>query len=428
MKGLHGATGMTVGKRKRVLIIAYHYPPSEEGNPYPTDSWVRYLPEMGWDPFVLTCLKSPHEKKDGGTSSIYFIRDDQSFKALVRLRSKLPTNGLAFKLLNFLIINFLHYPDERRGWIKNAIRKGEEIVKESCPDLILSIATPWTDHLISSRISKRTCVPWIADYMDPWTQRISHRYRFKWIIHNGISRLLEKHITKTAKCCIHASAPWASQLSHMLKKQVYSISNGFDPQDFENTAGFTPDNKIFIISYVGSMHFPQKPQIFLSGFQRFLECPAVSTENCKLQFIGTSEIAGLINDYPLIKKYTVITGYLSKPEAIRRMCESHILLLFLNEDDGWYPTKAFEYLASGRTILASPDNGGVINELLNSANAGIVLNSPDAVSEWLEVKFKEFQFNGSLERTRNPEVVARFDRRKLTATLATILDSITGGL
>jgi len=58
-----------VGTR-RILIITYHYPPSEEGNPYLTNSWVRYLPEMGWEPIVLTSLKATHETQDDSTEII----------------------------------------------------------------------------------------------------------------------------------------------------------------------------------------------------------------------------------------------------------------------------------------------------------------------------------------------------------------------
>ncbi len=53
--------------RKSVLIVAYHFPPQAGSSGFlRTLKFVRYLPENGWDPIVLTVRASAYERVDFG--------------------------------------------------------------------------------------------------------------------------------------------------------------------------------------------------------------------------------------------------------------------------------------------------------------------------------------------------------------------------
>jgi glycosyltransferase involved in cell wall biosynthesis len=411
---------------KYLLIIAYHYPPDPVSNPYPTASWVKHLPDYGWTPVILTSI-SGEATTFKSDRNVYRVLRAQAFKRLVIWRRRLPTAWLSFKLLNFVLINFLLYPDDKRGWFANAYRAGLSIAEKHPLAMILSIGTPWTDHWVASTLSRKLNIPWIADYRDPWTQKTSAPPRRKWFIHDSICRFIEKRIDKTCSCGLHASDIWADQLGIFLRKKVFSIPNGYDSDDFSHVAELKPTGSKLNISYVGTLHFPQQLKPFFEGFKTFIEQSNVSEKECQLNFVGTGEIPFLKKKDPLLKRFIKHIPYTSKEDAITYMAKSHILLLFLSDDTGWYPTKAFEYLASGNIILASPDNGGVINELLERAKAGTVSKDAEHVARWLGEKIREFREHGYLTLSPNRQYIERFERKKLTQRLAGILDGVYRG-
>lgn len=409
--------------KRKILIIAYHYPPDPVSNPYPTASWAKHLPEYGWEPIILTSTHREAAALDAH-SHVYRTMYEESFIRLVAWRRSMPLSSLSFKLLNFLLINFLLYPDDKRGWFANAYQTGLSIAASHDISVILSVGTPWTDHWVASALSRKLNIPWIADYRDPWTQKTSAPYRPKWLIHSSISRYIEKKIGNTCSCCLHASDIWADQLGLLLRKKVFSIPNGYEPDDFSHVTELKPNNVQLNISYVGTLHFPQRFNYFLEGFNIFIKHSNISEQECRLNFVGTGEIAFVKKKYQLLERYIHFIPYTSKEAAIRYMAKSHILLLFLNDDNGWYPTKVFEYLASGNTILASPDNGGVINELLKLTRAGIVSKNPDQIAFWLEDKIGELRQYGHLKVYPNRQYIEQYERKKLTQRLAKILDNV----
>ncbi|MBI4722298.1 MAG: hypothetical protein HY769_04760 [Candidatus Stahlbacteria bacterium] len=427
---------------KKVLVICYHYPPSPHATPYPTRSWVKYLPKFGWQPIVLTRnWNTDTYVKDINTNCIvYKTPYKEYFGKIVKLqqtiRLKIPLKaGLLNKPLNFILLNFIFHPDSERGWYPYAYRAGLSIIKEHPISVILSVGAPWTDHWIASNLHKRTGIPWIADYRDPWTQDISIKRSKKWFIRDKVHRVIEKKNCQSASCFIHASKIWTNQLSQLLGIKGHTIPNGFDPEDFTNLPEYNlrlnlTNSEIFTLSYIGTLHFTQKLDVFFIGFKEFILENRISPENCKIRFVGTGSIEILhnlrSNLFKSVDRYVEFIPCVPKNEAIKYMLQSHVLLLFLNDDRGWYPTKLFEYLAccsgpvpmqnisgaetkklrqGGRQILATPDNGGVVKELLDETHSGITLNTSSEVANWLKEKYKNFIAQSDANPNDKPQIL-----------------------
>jgi hypothetical protein len=71
---------------------------------------------------------------------------------------------------------------------------------------------------------------------------------------------------------------------------------------------------------------------------------------------------------------TDISGYLPRQDMLRAQRQSHLLLILNWEDPDWkgsMPTKLFDYLSSGRRILASGGyHGTEVERILASSGAG----------------------------------------------------------
>ena len=49
---------------KRVLIIAYHFPPARSAGIYRPLKFAKYLPDLGWEPVILTVKNYSSEIQD----------------------------------------------------------------------------------------------------------------------------------------------------------------------------------------------------------------------------------------------------------------------------------------------------------------------------------------------------------------------------
>jgi len=409
--------------KKKVLVISYYFPPEKQADPYPTYSWVKYLGEYGWEPVVLT-REWPGSRdfdRDAGIN-VHRTPYKQMYPVLIGLKKKMFGGRMVSRLINFILQNFLLYPDSQKGWYVDAYPAALEIIRREKIDVIISVSTPWTAHLIADALNRSTGVPWVADYRDPWTQDIAAKKRLKWIIRNRVSRAMEKKVCASSSQVIHASKYWAENLSKLLGRKVHDIPNGFDLDDFKDMKDEIPDEEVFTISYIGSLHFVQETGVFLDGFRAFIDRERILPEKCRILFVGSDNIDRIVKKDDRVKNYIKSIRYVPKKEAISYMMKSHVLLLFMSHLlKGWYPTKVFEYLAAGRPILATPDDEGVIKRLLKNNNFGVALTDPVLVADWLSGKFKIFQKNSN-NILPDKNAVKEYNRKNLTSKLAEILN------
>ena len=292
---------------KKVLIISFHYLPEVMAASYRMYAWAKYLPEFGWQPIILTkeCdvtksnylrnnFNKPFREFDRNIQCIvYRVPYTQRFKKIWDARRKITLKKMPSKLetivrriLNFIIGNFLMLPDERHDWFKHAYKSGLFIIKEEKTDVILSTGAPWTDFWVASRLCKVTGTPWLADYRDPWTQPTSLGIQKEYILRRFINRIWERKIIRSASEIIHISQPLQATLGNMIKRNVHHIPNGFDPENFENNHTYIPDDKVFTISFIGTLHNNTNTDVFIGGLHQFIRENEIGPQGCKIEFIG----------------------------------------------------------------------------------------------------------------------------------------------
>lgn len=430
---------------KKVLVVSYDYLPRPHAASYMVQSRAKYLMDYGWEPVVLTrhwdkghvdacrSVDGPvrKERDPNAGFSVYRTSYKQFLEQIFNIQKKFSSKNIIFKVMNFFLRNFCFYPDEYRGWHKTAVQSGIEVIKKENISAILSVGSPWTDHLVSRDLSQATGLKWIAAYMDPWTQTSNEdkwkkNISWKWGMRSLISRMIEKKICSQACCAIHNSEPWALALEKILKIHVHSIPHGIDPFEFHGITGIKQNGAVLTLTYVGSLHFTQNTQVFFDGLARFLEGNTIPEDKLRLRFIGCNGVQNRYAKYTRITKYIENLPYMHREDAKRYLMEAHILLLFLMEDDGWYPMKCFEYLNTRAQILATPSDQGVIQSLLHDSHKGVALDRPDQVASWLKDQWVAFCQYGELPCQINHEPLKGLDRKQNVQKLGKILDSMVG--
>src|SRR3972149_10100538 len=164
----------------RVLIVSFSYPPFSSITGLRVSKVSRYLFEQGWDVRVLCArhddlptdlpLELPTERV---TRTGVF--DVNALPKFILGRSHVARRGFEFKgeglmtRLGKLYRNLFNFPDGQIGWFPGAVRAGIEMIRHARPQVILGVGTPWTSHLVAAELSRRSQIPWIAEYHDPWT-------------------------------------------------------------------------------------------------------------------------------------------------------------------------------------------------------------------------------------------------------------------
>ncbi|MDO5654515.1 MAG: glycosyltransferase [Flavobacteriaceae bacterium] len=398
-------------ERKKVLLLTYYWPPAGGAG---VQRWLQtstylvkhfdvtvYHPQNADYPIIDESLleKIPTEIKQisqpirepYAMASRFNSKNADYQKGQIEEKEK---RSLLSKLSLWIRANWF-IPDARAWWIMPSFKFLNQFMKEHPQDVIITTGPPHSVHIIGLRLKLRhPHLKWLADFRDPWT---SIDYFDKLPMRSSAIQKhakLEKEVLKYADAITTVSPSWAQELTITARKPVKTIYNGFDRQDFKKE--IHADDQ-FVITYIGSLNDDRNP----SELWKVLE------EVCKknefrnqfiLRLIGniSPHVKNEISQYPHLSSKTEFLPFIPHQEAIVMLQRSQILLLLINEtpnEKGIIPSKFFEYLAANRRILCLGNPDSDIAQIMQSTNAGTVIerHNADAIAETIKIWFKEFE-------------------------------------
>jgi glycosyltransferase involved in cell wall biosynthesis len=320
----------------------------------------------------------------------------------------------------------LFIPDARKFWIKPSVRFLIKYLKENPVNAIVSTGPPHSMHLIALKIKELLNIPWLADFRDPWTD-IDYYRDLK--ISAFADRKHKKLELKTIKGCnamVVVSKDMKENYEKMGATNVHLITNGFDPDDL-NVDGVISYNK-FSISHIGTL----PPAFNLKGLWKVLSelCEIVPEfgNNLEVKLVGKVDSA-VIEDIEeaRLNKYLTRIDYVDHNKVALLMRQSATLLLVINKDSpnskGILTGKFFEYLASGRPILAIGPTDGDLARTLDDSESGYIAKYDDVngIKDIVLMLYNRY-LNNTL--TISPKEIWRYTRKNLTADLSAVLDQM----
>ncbi len=170
---------------KRVLIIAYYFPPLGLAGVNRPLQLYKHLQEFGWEPHILTVKPVAYaayepELLDGLDTTRIHRSDDYWLRRVMYPAARvLPLAAWREKIRNSesgkSLFSFLNtgksdepFPDSLFQWKPHAVRLGRELMRQYQFDLILSTSPPVTTHLIAKELHDEFNLPWVADFRDYW--------------------------------------------------------------------------------------------------------------------------------------------------------------------------------------------------------------------------------------------------------------------
>ena len=424
---------------KKVLIITYYWPPSAGSGVQRWLKFSKYLPEFGWEPVIFTPENPDFELKDPSLLkdiphdlevlkfpiwepySIFRKLKKEKLKDTAKIlerEEKKPLDKLAIWLRANLIV-----PDPRVFWVKPSVEYLSQILEANKIDAVITTGPPHSLHLIGLKLKRKTGVKWLADFRDPWST-----WEFLDVLpmHPLVRKQhqkLEAKVLKEADAVVTISPTFQEEIQRLANRDIHLITNGFDSSDLPKDFGSLPKiNELFSIVYTGIIDSIRDPLPFLEVFKKVFEGHQVEA---RLTFVG--KVSDKITDYihadPWLERHIEFAGYVAHGEVFSYYEKAHLLLLILTNTKnakGNIPGKLFEYIATGRPIIALGDPQGDAAQIIREAGAGEVFAHESNVEmERFLMKMLNHKNDERLEEADSP-----FERKTLTKKLATLLDRL----
>ncbi|MFN5875241.1 MAG: glycosyltransferase, partial [Ignavibacteria bacterium] len=324
----------------------------------------------------------------------------------------------------------LFIPDARVGWLLTAVKRGVELCTQYNIDAIYSSAPPYTCALIARSIKRKTKLPWVAGFRDPWTDFLTTPDR--WFLPAAIDHALERSVFNEAdaiECAWTGIADDAfRKYPHLDRSKFYHVPNGFDSADFPQVQ--YSRNERFTITYTGSMYGRRTPRAFLDALARLNDKGLVLPQDVHLRFVGRfgDEIHAMMDSSPFapcIEKISYVpheqsVGYLMRSEA------SLLIVDDTKESAEIVPGKVYEYLGVGRPVIALAPRGSAIARLLDETQAGrsAPLEDIEAIAEIISTFIERWK-SGLDCTTPLHDVIAKYERKESAKELGRILTKVT---
>ena len=422
---------------KRVLIIAYYWPPA--GGPG-VQRWlffVKYFREFGIEPVVYIPENATYPLQDESflkeipaTIEIISqpIKEPYRFaKWFSKKKTAQMSSGIIAKknlspiekLLLYIRGNFF-IPDARIGWVKPSVAYLKKYLLEHPVESVVTTGPPHSLHLIGLQLKKECKLPWVADFRDPWTTIHYHESLRLSASSRRKHKQLEASVLQQADAVTVTSATTKKQFELITPKTVHLVTNGFEPKA-EITAKL--DAK-FSLAHIGSLLAERNPIVLWEVVSELAAEVEGFREDVEITLAGVvgDSILRSLSSFGLTANIRNL-GYVSHDEAVQLQHNAQILLLLeidSLETKVIIPGKLFEYLSAQRPIIALGPEGSDVKEIITTTESGYYFNpsQKNQLKEQLLTYYRKFQ-QGTLHSTSKE--IESYSRKNLTQNMAQIL-------
>lgn len=353
---------------RRLLVVAYTFPPMPTVGANRWDAMARHLRLMGHDVTVIS-TSAFGTRRDAREEQ--YVRRAADLTAAPWLRRALrrgalpppsdlpalsPSRPAESPLPVFLRQIFV--PDLYVAtWVPQAFRLARTLIAERQIECVITTSPYESAHLVGLMLSRQTRCAWVADFRDGWSFE-PHRPGFPTRLQRWMDHELERTIVRRADVIVGATEPITSDFRTRLHVDAIHIANGFDRLQHQSPVSvalpaFEPDSVTIV--HTGKLVGPAKrhPGVLFRALTRLKDEDPELAARIKVLLAGRmdTEETRVIAEAGLDENIVVL-GELPRAESLELQRQADVLLLLTSPDGTEATGKLFEYLSAGRPILA----------------------------------------------------------------------------
>ena len=375
----------------RILIVTYAFPPLNVIASHRPYSWARTWRNLGHEVEVLTFAKHPFDGAMDLERDVSRIRvHEVPYLPVARRRSSSPHGAATWEKLKTLTrrarFSMGIFADPRLLAYSPMVRRGMKLCSERSFDLIVATSPPEVAFMVARTLSRRASIPWIADFRDLWFRdMLLYRSRLA----SWLSGPLNRWLVKSAALRVTVSRGLQDRLSRYLGGEVLVSYNGYFTSEDGVQAPAPGDGKLDIV-YTGRL-YPGKrdPEPLFRALVALRATNPEQAHRVSVDFYGFDDpwLRALVERHG-VQDCVAMHGFVpyQKSVGIQRVAD---VLLFLDWTDiraeGVLTGKLFEYLGSGRPILAigaSKDTEAA--RIIADAGCGTTLTTVEEIVNYLQ--------------------------------------------
>ena len=406
-------------RTKRLLLVAYCFPPVGGAGVQRPVKWVKYLHRAGWQVTVLTPENPSVPVLDDSLLAevppeTAFIRAKTWEPAYHHKQAAAAGDSAAASCLGMpwrwcrgmlrSAARMALQPDPQILWLHNAVEAASQHLRVAPHDAILATAPPFSSFLIGTELRRRFRLPLILDYRDEWD--LSNQY-LENAPRDWFSQFVQEHmqrfVLKRADAVLattNASLRRLQQRLNSLKRPAYStcIYNGYDAEDFTDCPGRStvPDAApgTFRLVYSGTLWRLTDASPLIAALERLHQLAPDLARKVELVCVGrkTPEQQAVLKRLEGTTCRLINVDYTDHAVILDWLRTADALCLLLADVPGAervVPAKLFEYLATRKPLLAIVPHGECADIVRSFHPEGRV--TPDdvvGIVNWLQSRLR----------------------------------------
>lgn len=397
---------------KRVLLIAYYFPPIAATGSMRPLNFCRHLKAFGWAPAVLsTDAASVYPPQPGDQKlldrvpadvPVFRIGHSNPRTKLIQFRERIgqwfskgvpvapsvpqaspsATDRVARRpngLRSFLRIACeaaLEFPDPQYRWCRPAIRAMARLPIQERPNVIWATGGPWTSLLVGKRLASRWKIPFIADFRDPWVG--GHGHYASAFLRRQEERLERKVCAAAARVILNTEElrERFCQSYPEYREKFVTLTNGY-AVELEEFYAQLPRQKNGLIGssqplvspleicHFGTVYGNRSPVALFQAVEELAAAGLVASPQIRLRFVGAWDVPDSTCERHAkqLEERGILTREPPVPhqQCLKEMGQADVLLILQQHYPLQIPAKIYEYIVAGRPLLILGGDGATAN-------------------------------------------------------------------
>lgn len=409
-----------------ILMVPFHYPPMGGSSGVQRSLFFSSaLEDYDWQVLVLTAHSRVHP-----ITSNEGLKDIPATTIVKRtwaidVARHLPFGGRFPRILAL--------PDRWSSWVLSAVLSGKKLIKKYRSSVIWTTYPIASSHLIGFFLHKLTGVSWIADFRDPMTEEDYPRNPTVFKFYRWLERKVMENTEYVVVTTPGVKRVYTERYGEECGRKIRIIQNGFDESKFskaeseiENKENQHESNQPLRMIHSGVIYPEERnPEPLFAAISELKSENKLNSENFRLELrsAGHGDLYEQMLAKYALQDIVSLLPSIPHQENIKDMLSADALLLLQgNTCNEQIPAKAYEYIRSGKPVIALTDKKGDTGQLLTQLGIGTIaaLESKDEIKQAL-ANIREIcsQFC-----PLDAQKIQSFSRQHQSKELAELLDTL----